>query len=79
MNTRANYLAPLPVPEDRNVTPWRRSSWSATNGNCVEVARLGGGHVGVRDSKDPAQQVLAFSPGEWRSFLTAVRASRPRG
>ena len=34
--------------------PWKKSSYSAANGNCVEVARVDGGHIGVRDSKNAA-------------------------
>ena len=46
---------------------WIKSSHSAQNGNCVEVAALSGGNVGVRDSKNRAQgcPVLVFSRGEW--------------
>jgi hypothetical protein len=33
---------------------WKKSSWSAENGNCVEVAELPGNNIGVRDSKDNA-------------------------
>jgi hypothetical protein len=33
---------------DRN---WRKSSYSHSNGHCVEVSRLADGSVGVRDSK----------------------------
>ena len=67
------------MPEAGNVARWRKSSWSATNGNCVEVALLRGGNVGVRDSKDPHGRVLRFSPEAWRSFVFAVRAETRRG
>jgi len=51
---------------------WRKSSYSGGNGgNCVEVAVLGGWRV-VRDSKDPAGPVLAFSPAEWRTFTARL-------
>jgi hypothetical protein len=43
------------------------------NGNCVEVAPLGRGHVGVRDSKDKTGPVLQFTPDEWSAFIGGVR------
>jgi hypothetical protein len=69
------------------MTMWRKSSYSFSNGNCVEVAgwrkasassfqsncvEAGNGPavVAVRDSKDPAGPVLAFSPAQWRAFIT---------
>jgi hypothetical protein len=52
---------------------WVKSSLSYANGDCVEVTRLRGGRVGVRDSKDPGGPVLCFSPSEWAAFLGGVR------
>jgi hypothetical protein len=48
---------------------WIKSSFSFSNSNCVEVASLPNGGVGVRDSKDPSGPVLRFTPGEWHAFL----------
>jgi hypothetical protein len=48
---------------------WIKSSLSLSNGNCVEVASLPGGQIGVRDSKDPEGPVLRFTSDEWRAFL----------
>jgi len=54
---------------------WRKSSWSACNGNCVEVARSREGSlIGVRDTKDAGLgPVLLFDAASWRSFLDAVK------
>jgi Domain of unknown function (DUF397) len=53
--------------------PWVRSSFSFANGNCVEVAALPGGSVGIRDSRDPGGPVLRFTRAEWAAFLGAAR------
>jgi hypothetical protein len=52
---------------------WIKSSLSYANGNCVEVASLPDGEIGVRNSRDSAGPVLRFTPNEWRAFLGGVR------
>jgi len=53
---------------------WRKSSWSACNGNCVEVAELRHDLVGVRDTKDAGRgPVLIFEAAAWGSFLDSVK------
>jgi len=52
---------------------WIKSSLSYANGNCVEVASLPGGTIGVRNSRDSAGPVLRFTPEEWHAFLGGVR------
>jgi uncharacterized protein DUF397 len=54
------------------MTGWVKSSYSFSNGNCVEVAD-GDGGVGVRDSRDPAGPVLAAAAAAWTEFLARVR------
>jgi Domain of unknown function (DUF397) len=51
---------------------WVKSSLSYANGDCVEVASLPDGSIGVRDSKDIAGPVLRFSPAEWQAFIGGV-------
>jgi hypothetical protein len=54
---------------------WRKSSYSSGNGGaCVEVARNLPDVVAVRDSKNPEETALVFTPQEWRLFLDGVRA-----
>jgi hypothetical protein len=48
---------------------WIRSTFSFSNGNCVEVAALADGMVGVRDSKQPDGPVLKFTAEEWQAFV----------
>ncbi len=52
---------------------WVKSSLSFSNGNCVEVASLAGGEIGVRNSRDSGGPVLRFTPDEWHVFLGGVR------
>ena len=52
---------------------WVKSSLSFSNGNCVEVASLPGGEIGVRDGKDPDGPVLTFTPGQWGAFVGRAR------
>ncbi len=52
---------------------WIKSSLSYSNSNCVEVASLPGGAVGVRDSKDVSGPYLQFTVPEWDAFLGGVR------
>lgn len=54
--------------------PWRKSSWSASNGNCVEVAALRRDLIGVRDSKEADQgAVLVFTGAAWKAFILSVK------
>jgi hypothetical protein len=50
---------------------WRKSSYSGSNGECVEVAALTGA-VALRDSKDPSGAVLTVAPGEFTAFVRAA-------
>ncbi|MFC8174627.1 DUF397 domain-containing protein [Streptomyces sp. NPDC057242] len=51
---------------------WTKSSYSAVNGDCVEVKVQEHLLVRVRDSKDVARTNLGFSSGAWTEFVLDV-------
>ncbi|MFI5780494.1 DUF397 domain-containing protein [Nocardia sp. NPDC051570] len=57
---------------DHSGAKWFKSSRSSGGKECVEVAFLTDGHVGVRDSKNPTGPALLFTPDEWDAFTTSV-------
>jgi hypothetical protein len=52
---------------------WRKSSYSSSNANCVEVRASADG-VDVRDTKDREGPSLGFTPDEWRAFIAGAKA-----
>ena len=63
--------------DDVTATSWRKSSYSNSQANCVEIARTRNGKVAVRDSRNPAGGALSFSPNEWQTFVTKVQVMIP--
>lgn len=51
---------------------WRKSSRSAGQGACVEVATNIPGVVAVRDSKDKDGPALVFTREDWQDFLAVL-------
>ena len=65
-----SHSAPGTVPD----AGWRKSTFSAYNGDCVEVAEPGCGLIRVRDSKAGAYgPELSFTRAEWARFLTSLK------
>ncbi|WP_062981921.1 DUF397 domain-containing protein [Nocardia anaemiae] len=58
---------------DLSGAKWYKSSRSSSTKDCVEVAHLHGGMVGVRDSKNPMGPALVFGPAEWDAFTAGVQ------
>ncbi|MFE9327312.1 DUF397 domain-containing protein [Nocardia sp. NPDC052278] len=61
---------------DLSGAQWFKSSRSGGQNECVEIAWLSGGHVGVRDSKNPNGPALTFTPSEWDAFTAVVKLAR---
>ncbi|WP_081620553.1 DUF397 domain-containing protein [Nocardiopsis potens] len=51
---------------------WKKSSYSGSQGECVEVAGLSE-QMAVRDSKNLASGYLVFDGTEWTSFLRTLK------
>lgn len=58
-------------------TNWRKSSYSGSTNDCVEIADLPDGGRAVRDTKRPAAGFFRCTASEWNSFILGVRASGP--
>ena len=58
---------------------WRKSSFSMSAGDCVEVAILSDARVGVRDSRATAGPHLRLPPDAWATFLGDVRTTASKG
>jgi hypothetical protein len=52
---------------------WKKSSYSGSDGNCVEVAKLAGDGRAVRDSKDAEGPSLRFGSGPWHEFVGRIK------
>jgi hypothetical protein len=54
-------------------TTWRKSSFSNSQGDCVEFARLQEGMVAVRNSRHPAGPALICTQAEIAAFIRSAR------
>ncbi|WP_280271049.1 DUF397 domain-containing protein [Nocardia wallacei] len=61
---------------DLSHAQWFKSSFSGSGSQCVEIAWLPNGGVGVRDSKNPTGPALTFTPSEWDAFAQGMHDGR---
>lgn len=54
---------------------WFKSSFSAHNGGCVEIAHKQDGGVSLRDTKDRSNPPFNFTREEWGAFLAGAKAN----
>ena len=52
---------------------WRKSGRSSAQGNCVELARLSGSEVEIRNSRPPQGAALVFTEAELDAFIGGVK------
>jgi Domain of unknown function (DUF397) len=62
----------MPAGDLRGVK-WRKSARSSAQGNCVELARLSGAEVAIRNSRHPEGPALVFTDAELDAFLGGVK------
>lgn len=72
--TTSTSTAPSNPAPDLTGAAWRKSSHSNGATNCVEVAQLSDGSVGVRHSRRPDGAVIVYSRSEWAAFVAGVKA-----
>ncbi len=51
---------------------WRKSTYSGSGNNCVEVHTSHRPSVAVRDSKHPHGGILTFTASQWRIFIRKI-------
>ncbi|MEV4872828.1 DUF397 domain-containing protein [Streptomyces syringium] len=54
---------------------WVKSSESVGQGNCVELAKLPGGEVALRNSRYPDGMALVYTREEMDAFLKGAKGS----
>jgi len=59
---------------DLDTVPWRKSSFSADEGACVEAAPLVDGSIAVRNSNHPQAGVVLFTRAEMDAWIKGVKA-----
>jgi hypothetical protein len=52
---------------------WRKSARSSAQGNCIELAKLAGAEVAIRNSRHPQGPALIFTDAELDAFLGGVK------
>jgi len=60
--------------KDLGLLNWYKSTFSAHNGGCVEVAHLPNGGMAVRDTKDRSKAPHEYNNEEWSAFIAGAKA-----
>ncbi|GGL03894.1 transcriptional regulator [Sphaerisporangium melleum] len=60
--------------EELQNAAWRKARKSGPNqGNCLEVAPLSGGRVGLRDTEAPERAPFVVSASVWDAFIEGAK------
>jgi hypothetical protein len=69
MNTFYNGMPAAELGDVR----WTKSQYSNSTGECVELAALPNGEIGMRNSRFPEGPVLVYTRGEIAAFLAGAK------
>ena len=61
------------MPAEDLAVIWQKSSFSNPSGNCVEVAKVAGGGIAVRNSRDPQGPALVYTTAEISAFVQGAK------
>ena len=68
-NELPEYLA-----AEMAAAPWRKARKSGSNGgDCLEIAPLSGGRVGIRDTESPDRAPYVVRGEVWAAFLDGAK------
>jgi len=62
------------VTPDATDVRWRKSTFSGSNGECVEVAELADGAIAVRNSNNPGAGMVLFTRAEMAAWVKGCQA-----
>ena len=54
-------------------TQWRKSSYSNSQGNCVEFSAVADGSVAMRNSRDPQGPALLYTRAEITAMIAGIK------
>lgn len=61
------------MPATKVAAAWRKSSYSNSQGNCVEVSAMADGSVAMRNSRDPQGPALLYTRAEITALIQGVK------
>ncbi|WP_405147156.1 DUF397 domain-containing protein [Sphaerisporangium sp. NBC_01403] len=64
----------MELSDELKAAAWRKATRSGSNGgDCLEVAPLSGGRVGVRDTEAPEKAPFVVSASVWDAFIDGAK------
>jgi uncharacterized protein DUF397 len=62
----------IPAPELTGIS-WQKSRRSNSQGQCVELGRLAGGEIAIRNSRHPDGPALLYTRAEIRALIQGAK------